>query len=95
MAGRRSPKEKHRLVVEAKRLSGEQRGAFLRREGLFEADLAAWEGAALKYEVKRLERELAKKDKALREAAALLELKKKAQAIWGAGDADTDKKKES
>jgi len=32
---------------------------------------------------KRLERELARKDKALAEAAALLVLRKKAQSIWG------------
>jgi hypothetical protein len=34
-------------------------------------------------ERKRLERELARKDKALAEAAALLVLSKKAHAIWG------------
>jgi transposase len=36
-----------------------------------------------KQEVKRLEKELHRKDKALAETAALLVLKKKAQAIWG------------
>jgi hypothetical protein len=40
--------------------------------------------------VRDLERELARKDKALAEAAALLVLKKKAQAIWGDEDDDTD-----
>lgn len=39
--------------------------------------------------IKQLERELARKDKALAEAAALLILKKKAQAIWGDVDDDT------
>jgi transposase len=39
--------------------------------------------------VRELERELARKDKALAEAAALLVLKKKAQAIWGDEDDDT------
>ena len=39
--------------------------------------------------VRDLERELRRKDKALAEAAALLILKKKAQAIWGDEDADT------
>jgi len=33
--------------------------------------------------IKELERELRRKDKALAETAALLVLKKKAQAIWG------------
>jgi transposase len=40
--------------------------------------------------VRELEKELRRKDKALAEAAALLVLKKKAQAIWGDEDDDTD-----
>ena len=36
-----------------------------------------------KRQIKRLERELNRKDKALAETAALLVLRKKAQAIWG------------
>jgi len=36
-----------------------------------------------KKEIKRLERELRRKEKALAEAAALLVLKKKAEALWG------------
>ena len=43
-------------------------------------------------EVKELKRELARKDKALAEAAALLVLKKKAQSIWGDEDEDTPRK---
>lgn len=42
-----------------------------------------------------LERELRRKDKALAEAAALLILKKKAQAIWGDADGDTDPENET
>lgn len=42
--------------------------------------------------VRELERELARKDKALAEAAALLVLKKKARAIWGGEDESTEKK---
>jgi hypothetical protein len=38
--------------------------------------------------IKGLEKELLKKDKALAEAAALLILKKKAQAIWGEPEDD-------
>jgi transposase-like protein len=44
--------------------------------------------------VRDLERELRRKDKALAEAAALLILKKKAQAIWGDEDDNTDPEKE-
>ncbi len=40
--------------------------------------------------VRELERELARKDKALAEAAALLVLQKKARAIWGDADDATD-----
>lgn len=39
--------------------------------------------------IRQLERELTRKEKALAEAAALLVLKKKAQAIWGDEDDDT------
>ena len=42
--------------------------------------------------LRELERDLARKDKALAEAAALLVLKKKAQAIWGDEADDTDPK---
>lgn len=42
--------------------------------------------------IKKLEKELHRKDKALAEASALLVLKKKAQEIWGDGDANTPKK---
>jgi len=40
--------------------------------------------------VRKLERELRRKDKALAEAAALLVLKKKAQEIWGDEDDTTE-----
>jgi transposase len=40
--------------------------------------------------IRELERELNRKDRALAEASALLVLKKKAQAIWGAEDDDTE-----
>ena len=43
--------------------------------------------------IRELERELARKEKALAEAAALLLLEKKAQALWGAEDDTTALKK--
>ena len=100
----RTPEEKLALVLEASRLGDEELGEFLRRNGLHEADLTRWREEALAglgnrrqekaraSEVKRireLEKELRRKDKALAETAALLVLKKKAQAIWGDGDDDT------
>jgi transposase-like protein len=41
-----------------------------------------------KTRIPQLERELARKEKALAEAAALMILRKKAEAIWGRGDED-------
>ena len=46
------------------------------------------EVAQQRKENKRLEREILRKDKALAEAAALLVLSKKAQAIWGTKEED-------
>lgn len=51
-------------------------------------------GADERKRIKELERELARKDKALAETAALLVLKKKAQAIWGDEDDDTTEESE-
>jgi transposase len=42
--------------------------------------------------IRELEKELDRKDKALAETAAILVLKKKAQAIWGDAAAPTGKK---
>jgi len=44
--------------------------------------------AELKRKNKELERELRRKDKALAETAALLALKKRAEAIWGDDEDD-------
>ena len=41
-----------------------------------------------KKRIQQLERELARKEKALAEAAALMILRKKAEAIWGRGSED-------
>lgn len=96
--------EKLRVVIAARGLSEAELGALLRYEGIFETDLVAWRGvaeAALSDSVRRpgdsdavrrihaLERELQRKDAALAETAALIVLKKKAQAIWGDGDDTT------
>jgi transposase-like protein len=100
-----SPAEKLRVVVESTGLTDEDLGAFLRKEGLHQAQLEEWSATArsslstrkgtkkVSAESKRireLERELRRKEKALAETAALLVLKKKAQAIWGDEDDDTE-----
>jgi transposase-like protein len=97
--------EKLRVLVEASRLDDAELGAFLRREGLHEAELKQWraeaeaalsgtvergkKSSAESQRIKELERELRRKEKALAEAAAILVLKKKAAAIWGDEDDDT------
>jgi transposase-like protein len=97
-AEERKPEDKLRMVVEAARLSDEELGAFLRREGLHDSDLAAWGESmlgALKpatnkhvrsveaRRVRELESELRRKEKALAEAAALLVLQKKSGTSGG------------
>jgi transposase-like protein len=82
---------------------------FLRTKGIHAAVLDEWRQQALaglrgtveasklqteSKQVRELKRELERKDKALAETAALLVLKKKAQAIWGDEDDGTDPKNE-
>ena len=98
---KRSAAEKLRLVFTAKALSDEERGEFLRREGIHDDDLERWEEDALdgledektraanRRRVRDLERQNKKQKKRLREAEALLELQKKVQALWGDEDDDT------
>lgn len=102
----RSAREKLRAVIATATLSEQELGAYLRQEGLHEADVRQWraeaetalsastrgQSAQATAEAKRihaLERELHRKEQALAEMAALLVLKKKAQAIWGDAADDT------
>lgn len=101
----RTPEDKFRLVTSAIDLEGDELGAFLRREGIHEAELQEWQTAMLHglsgakpsgtihkdRQIKELEKELRRKDKALAEAAALALLKKKATALGllAAEDDDT------
>jgi transposase len=94
-----SAEEKLAALLEYERLGEEERGKFLRGKGLHEAHLERWkkeilEGLKLKpftgskndpqrKRIAALEKELRRKEAALAEAAALLVLKKKADAIWG------------
>lgn len=97
---RRTGADKLTLVSQAAGLEGEDLGAFLRSEGVHLDELNQWRklaedalnGAkrlAPSKETRRLKAELARKDKALAETAALIVLKKKVEAIWGDGDDDT------
>ena len=101
-----SAEEKLEAVLEGKRLSGAELGEFLRGRGLHEEQLREWEASAVASlrgrkstgkspdakRVKELERELQRKEKALAEAAALLVLRKKLNALWGDEDASTEPK---
>lgn len=101
----RTGAEKLRVVIAARGLSESELGALLRREGVHETELTAWQAAAEAalndvarraprsadaQRIQALERELRRKDAALAETAALLVLKKKVQAIWGDADDTTD-----
>jgi transposase-like protein len=103
-SSRWSAEEKLRILTEAAGLSEEELGAFLRKEGMHDADLEELRQAALagleppkrsqgptpeEKELKRLRRELNHKEKALAETAALLVLSKKYRAIMGEEDDDT------
>jgi len=99
-----SSEEKLKAVLEADALSDEQIGAFLRTKGLHESHIKQWrarmlnglgekskarKGSAETKQLRELQKELRRKDKALAETAALLVLKKKVQQIWGDEDENT------
>ena len=102
---------KLRVVLEALSLSDQELGAFLRREGLHEAQLeemrSAVEAALSEQKksstkkkssdtkkIKKLEKELSCKDKALAEITARLVLKKKLETYFS-GDEEEDTKTRS
>jgi len=93
-----APERRLQALIDASGLNDSQLGAFLRTEGLHEAQLAEWRAAATQAlapargtkeskasqkVIRALRRELDRKDKALAETAALLVLQGKARALWG------------
>jgi transposase len=94
-----SIEEKIGILAQASSLTGAALLDLLQREGVLQAEYEQWrlalsdEGRASLATTKRirsLERELARKEKALAEAAALLVLKKKLQKALEDEDDDTD-----
>ena len=92
-----STEERFQLLMESSALDGETLNAFCRQQGLFTHHLETWKKAfllsqqsvtkmtsdkVLRNEVKRLKKELNRKEKALAETAALLVLQKKFNAFW-------------
>ena len=91
--------KKLKAIGEYENLDEEQRGIYLREKGLHSVHLERWQkefveaydsrkkktrgGDPRQKRIKELEDDLSKKNRALAETAALLVLKKKAQAIWG------------
>ncbi len=97
----RTGPEKLSVVVRAEGLEGDALGAFLRREGVHFAELERWRKQAAEAlsdaprhapstEIRNLRADLARKEKALAEMAALIVLKKKVAEIWGDEDDDTE-----
>lgn len=100
-----TPEEKFAVVLEAAGMSEAELGVLLRRKGLTTAILDEWREQAMtglrgakqvssvvvgSKRIKELEREVARKDKALAEAAAIMILQKKVHALLGDEDDDTD-----
>jgi transposase-like protein len=106
----RSAQDQLRILALASSLEGDALGAMLRREGVHAAELEAWRETVLdslrgrppapatstadRKRIQHLERELARKEKALVEAAALLMLQKKVRAYLGDEDEHTDARSE-
>jgi transposase len=106
-----TPEEKLRLLGEIANVGDDGLGELLRREGVHEADVRRFREEALvglrgsvaksrkpspeAKRVKDLERELRRKERALAETAALLVLRKKAEAFFlGEEEGDTSEKYE-
>lgn len=90
---------KARVLADASNLTGEQLRAYLECEGVRLVDFERWrialeedgrESAATTKRIRNLERELARKEKALAEAAALLVLKKTVANLHHDEDDGTD-----
>jgi len=89
--------QKARVLAEASILDGEQLTAYLERSGVKLAEYEQWRialddgggaSAATSKRIRQLERELARMEKALAEAAALLVLKKKVQTLYAVDEDD-------
>jgi hypothetical protein len=94
-----SVERKVQLLAKVSELSGEQLTAYLSEHGVKLAELEHWRAAlqddnhgptAAGKRIRQLERELARKEKALAEAAALLVLKKRMRGLHADEDDDTE-----
>ncbi len=99
----RTVEDKARTLADGSNLTGDTLTAFLEREGVTLAEFEQWrlsleEGgrasAATTKRIRKLERELARKEKALAEVAALLVLKKTVESLYQDEDEDIDAESE-
>jgi transposase len=100
--GQWSAEDKFRAVMETIKMGEADLGAYCRQHGIYTHQLDLWreqciaplrkgrktdpEMKQILNENQRLKKELNRKEKALAEAAALLMLKKKVEALWGGPD---------
>jgi len=93
----RTVEQKALLIANAATLEGDRLTELLEREGVTLAELESWRLAldgresssrAMEKQVRTLERELRRKEKALAEAAALLILKKKLEDLYPEAEDD-------
>ena len=89
--------QKVRVLADTSQLDGEELTGYLEREGVKRAEYEQWRMAldeggvastSTNKRIRQLERELARKEKALAEAAALLVLKKKVDTLYGEDEDD-------
>jgi len=96
--------QKIRVLSEGSKLDGAELAAYLEREGVQLANYESWRHALVEggrasawtsRRIRNLERELARKEKALAEAAALLMLKKRLEDYYQEAEGeDTDEENE-
>jgi transposase len=98
-----SVEQKARVLAEGSGFKGDQLAAFLESAGVGLAEFERWRVAleedaqgsrATANRIRKLERELARKEKALAEAATLLVLKKTIESHFQHEDDDTDQQNE-
>lgn len=103
-SGRWSSGDKFRAVLQTASMSEAEIAEYCRAAGIQPSDLVTWRLACERANepteltpatdvtavkrIKELQRELRRKESALAEAAALLVLRKKADAIWGTDEAE-------
>ncbi|WP_231597839.1 hypothetical protein [Synechococcus sp. CBW1002] len=93
-----SAADKFTVVLETAGFNATELSAFCRERGLYPEQVERWRLASQdaneklraqdQREIKRLQKELRKKEKALAEAAALLLVTKNMQALWGEAEED-------